>query len=89
MPENPNKDFQGGDCSGTKKIVVTMGEALSVAAASFDPGYSLDNTFNAGNTSFKMADIMRGYADSGVDIGEEGIQSYAHKAKKDSDEQGS
>lgn len=89
MPENPNKGFQGGDCPGTKKIVVTQGDALSVAAASYDPGYSIENTLNAGNTSFKMSDILRGYADTGVDIGEEGIVSYQHTAKKGPDEQGS
>lgn len=89
MPKNPDKDCLGGDCEGEKKIYVTNGDATSVAAASFDPGYSLENTFNTGNTTFTMADVIRGYADSGVAIGEEGIRSYKHTAKKGPDGQNS
>ena len=59
---------QGGDVEGMKKIDVSQGEALSVAAASFDPGYDLSTTLSAGN--MQKDALVRGYCDYGTAIGE-------------------
>jgi len=66
MPKNPERAARGGDVEGTKRIDVTMGEALDVAAASFDPGYPIDGSLPDTTT----ADLIRGYSDSGRSIGE-------------------
>lgn len=66
MPNNPSREAQGGDVSGTKPIDVTMGEAIKVAAASFDPGYNMGKTLEY----YTMADLTRGYCDMGEAIGE-------------------
>jgi hypothetical protein len=60
---------QGGDVMGTKKIDVSQGRALDVAAASFNPGYKLDSTFKAGYID--EACLTRGYCDYGVAVGED------------------
>lgn len=60
-----------GDVSGTVRIDVTMGEAIPVARASFDPGYSLMTTLdNHSAAKFKPGDLVRGYCDYGGAIGE-------------------
>ena len=58
-----------GDVSGTTKTVTDrgLGPASEVAAASFDPNYSLETTLGAGVTP---ADLRYGYTDSGYSIGE-------------------
>ncbi len=60
------------DVSGTTKIAVTMGEAIPVANASFDPGYSLETTYEGGDprNTFTKADLVRGYCSYGRMIGE-------------------
>ena len=60
-----------GDVSGSTRIDVTMGEAIPVASASFDPGYSLASTLdNHSVARFKPGDLVRGYCDYGGAIGE-------------------
>lgn len=61
---------QGGDVGGTTRIDVTMGDAIPVASASFDPGYSLESTLANGSVRFKPADLVRGYCDYGAEIGD-------------------
>lgn len=70
MPENPKRATQGGDVEGTKKIDVSQGEALPVAAASFDPGYSLETTLSDAETVINKSDLTRGYCDYGKAVGE-------------------
>lgn len=61
-----NSRGRGGDVSGAKRIDVTMGEAIPVAAASFDPGYDIDGSL----CDATEADLIRGYSDSGRSVGE-------------------
>jgi hypothetical protein len=63
---------QGGDVDGTTKIVTTMGEPLAVASASYDPGYSLEETFEGGDKRNKMgkADLLRGFSTDDHQTGE-------------------
>lgn len=73
MPKNPDREAQGGDVEGTKKIDVTQGEALSVAAASYDPGYPeeyIKNTLSDAGTKIDKSDLMRGYCTYGKAVGE-------------------
>jgi hypothetical protein len=58
---------QGGDVQGTTKIDVTQGEALSVASASYDPGYDFGNSLPDGITK---ADLLEGYCGYGKSTGE-------------------
>lgn len=59
---------RGGDVAGTKKIDVTMGEAISVAAASFDPGYELGKSLDEEGQT--QADLVKGYSSYGKSTGE-------------------
>lgn len=68
MIRNPERASRGGDVEGTVKTDVTMGEPLDVGAASFDPGYSLEKTLEAGYVT--EADLKQGYSSYGVGIGE-------------------
>jgi len=63
---------QGGDVQGTTRIDVTMGEAIPVASASFDPGYSLETTYEGGDkrNRFTKADLVQGYCTYGRLSGE-------------------
>lgn len=70
MPRNPSRAAQGGDVEGETRIDVTMGEAIPVASASFDPGYSLESTLDSGTTKFRRADLVQGFCDYGHEIGE-------------------
>jgi hypothetical protein len=70
MPSNPERASRGGDVEGTKKILVTQGEPIEVAAASYDPGYPLDNTLSDADTKIAKSDLLRGYASYGKAIGE-------------------
>lgn len=56
---------RGGDVSGETPIDVTMGEAIRVAKASFDPGYPLGESLDYA----VPADLVRGYCDSAEAIG--------------------
>lgn len=70
MPNNPDRASMGGDVSGETPIDVTMGEAIKVASASYDPGYDLGSTLEAGYV--KKADLTTGYSSYGKGIGEGG-----------------
>lgn len=70
MPSNPSRSSQGGDVEGETSIDVTMGEAIKVAKASFDPGYSIDKTLSDAGTVTNKADLVRGYCDYGKTVGE-------------------
>jgi hypothetical protein len=70
MPRNPSRRWQGGDVEGTTRIDVTRGEALPVARASFDPGYSLETTLSDADTDVSHADLVQGYCTYGKVIGE-------------------
>lgn len=60
------------DVSGKTRIDVTQGEAIEVANASFDPGYSLETTFKGGDprNKFTKADLVQGYCSYGRQVGE-------------------
>lgn len=70
MPINPNRASQGGDVEGETPIDVSQGEAIKVAKASYDPGYSLDATLSDANTVIGKADLVTGYCSYGKSIGE-------------------
>lgn len=69
---NPERASRGGDVTGDTRIDVTMGEALPVASASFDPGYDLDTSMEGGDKrqKFSKADLVQGYCSYGINIGE-------------------
>jgi hypothetical protein len=69
MPSNPERSTRGGDVSGTCKTDNEwgVGSATTVADASYEPGYELDTTMEAGYVS--MADIKAGYCSYGVGAG--------------------
>lgn len=64
-----HNSVQGGDVTGTKKIDVSQGEALQVASASFEPGYDLGSTLDAGYVD--EACLVQGFCDYGICVGEE------------------
>lgn len=70
MPKNPQRESRGGDVEGTTPIDVTMGEAIPVAKASFDPGYPLDTTLSDADTKVAKSDLTQGYCSYGKSIGE-------------------
>ena len=72
MPRNPTRAEQGGDVEGQTPIDVTMGDAIRVATASFDPGYPLETSLRRapGEPYMDEEDLVRGYCDYGVSIGE-------------------
>lgn len=59
---------QGGDVSGTTKTDDTQGKSLSVASASFDPGYDLSTTLSAGYV--KKEALKQGFCDYGTCVGD-------------------
>lgn len=72
MPRsNPDRESRGGSVPGMTKGHAIHGQAPDVAASCFDPGYSLDNTFNAGDgeNAMNKADLIRGYVCSGRLVG--------------------
>lgn len=62
---------QGGDVEGMTRIDVTMGDALEVASASFDGGYSLETTYEGGDPAnkFTKADLVQGFCTYGRLVG--------------------
>jgi hypothetical protein len=70
MPSNPERASRGGDVSGTTRTDVegAVGSPITVAEASYEPGYSIEETLEAGYVS--MADLKQGYSSYGVGIGE-------------------
>lgn len=70
MPKNPERAARGGDVEGMDRTDVdgAVGSPLEVAAASFDPGYSLEETLEAGYVT--EADLKKGFCSYGVSVGE-------------------
>jgi len=71
MPKNLSRAAQGGDVSGTEAIAqdgALPGQSLDVSAASYDPGYSIDETLKPGYVT--KADMKRGYSSYGVGVGD-------------------
>lgn len=66
MPSNPTRSSQGGDVEGETPIDVTMGDALKVSKACYDPGYDIGTSMP--DTS--KADLKGGYCSYGRSIGE-------------------
>lgn len=69
MPSNPERASRGGDVSGTTKTDNEwgVGSAITVADASYDPGYDIDTTLEAGYVT--LADVKQGYCSYGVGAG--------------------
>lgn len=74
MPKNPNRMAQGGDVEGTTMTdnQWSVGDSIGVAKASFDPGYSLDETLSDGGCVVSKADLIVGYCAYGKSTGEYG-----------------
>lgn len=72
MPNNPNRKWQGGDVEGDTKNDQErgLGEPITVAKASYDPGYSLEETLNDAGVGISVADLKQGYCGYGKAIGE-------------------
>jgi hypothetical protein len=73
MPYNPERRARGGDVEGETKTDVegAVGSPIEVAEASYEPGYSLETTLDAGYVS--MADLKQGFSSYGESIGEKRI----------------
>jgi hypothetical protein len=71
MPKNSNR-AQGGDVSGETKNDQErgLGEPITVAKASYDPGYSLETTLTDAGTDFAVSDLKQGYCGYGKATGE-------------------
>lgn len=76
MPSNPERASRGGDVSGTCKTDNEwgVGSPVTVAEASYDPGYPIENTLEAGYVT--MADVKCGYCSYGVGSGESRGKGY-------------
>jgi hypothetical protein len=66
MPDNPSRKTQGGDVEGTKRTDVVYGEPVTVAAASYDPGYDLGASLGFES----KADLLQGFCSYGRELGE-------------------
>ena len=67
---NSQRSSRGGDVDGMTKTDVegAVGSPIEVAKASYDPGYPVDVTLDAGYVS--PADLKQGYSSYGVGIGD-------------------
>lgn len=76
MPSNPERAIRGGDVSGTTKTDVegAVGSPVTVADASYDPGYPLETTLDCGYVS--TADLKQGYSSYGIGPGEKRGPGY-------------
>lgn len=72
MPKNPNRAAQGGDVEGdtVNDKGYGLGEPITVAKASYDPGYSLDTTLSDAGIKVSLADLKLGRCMYGKVIGE-------------------
>ena len=72
MPKNPNRKFQGGDVEGETKNDQEhgLGEPITVAKASYEPGYSLETTLSDAGIEVSPADLKLGYCGYGKATGE-------------------
>jgi len=73
MMKNPERSSRGGDVPGMTKTDVegAVGSPIDVADASYDPGYSLETTLDAGYVS--VADLKQGFCSYGECVGEKRI----------------
>lgn len=69
---NPNRSAQGGDVEGDtiNDKGYGLGEPITVAKASYDPGYSLETTLTDADIDVSVADLKQGYCTYGKVIGE-------------------
>jgi len=69
---NSHRDAQGGDVQGDTKNDQEhgLGEPITVAKASYDPGYSLDTTLSDAGIKVAVADLKLGYCGYGKATGE-------------------
>ena len=65
MVDNPERASRGGDVGGMTAMDVTMGNAIMVASASYDPGYPLETTLDG----IPKDDLKRGYCKDGKATG--------------------
>ena len=74
MPNNPERRSRGGDVSGSTKTDVegSVSSPITVADASYDPGYELGATVE----DVSRADIKAGYCSYGVLTGERRGKDY-------------
>jgi len=68
VPRNPERATRGGDVEGQEATDVVLGKPIQVASASFDPGYSIEETLEAGYVS--RADLKQGFCSYGKGVGE-------------------
>ena len=73
MPYNPERKWRGGDVEGETRTDVegAVGSPIEVADASYEPGYSLETTLDAGYVT--PADLKQGFASYGEATGEKRI----------------
>ena len=76
MPSNPERASRGGDMPGTTRTDVegAVGSPIEVAEASYEPGYSIETTMDAGYVS--KADLKQGFSSYGVGPGEKRGKGY-------------
>ncbi len=69
---NPNRAAQGGDVPGDtiNDKGRGLGEPITVAKASYDPGYSLETTLSNAGVKVSLADLKHGWCGYGKVIGE-------------------
>jgi hypothetical protein len=67
---NPERASRGGDVAGQTRTDVegAVGSPITVADASYEPGYSMETTLDAGYVS--MADLKQGFCSYGECVGE-------------------
>lgn len=72
MPNNPNRMAQGGDVEGDTKNDQDrgLGMPITVASASYNPGYSLDTTLSDAGIKVSPADLKLGYCTYGKVVGD-------------------
>lgn len=72
MPKNPDRAYQGGDVEGDtiNDQDRGLGEPITVAKASYDPGYSLETTLNDAGIKISPADIKLGFCTYGKATGD-------------------
>lgn len=68
MVDNPLRSWSGGDVEGTTKTDAewSVGDAVTVAKASFDPGYDLGHSIGY----CSEADLTVGYCSYGIAVGD-------------------
>lgn len=72
MPKNPNRAAQGGDVEGDtiNDKGYGLGESITVAKASYDPGYPLETTLSDAGVKVSIADLKLGRCMYGKVVGD-------------------